>query len=273
MAGEASSPKGRGLRAKLGSRVSTRMSAEDVSFPELASPSSVPPLDPAISRPPSASPTSPLHKQYLSSGSIVSSPLSRAFSKVSSMFSRSRYVRGGSKTPDASRASAPVAAGTAPERRTTFNLPTAGGFVRLPTTSSATVCTSSLPSVLRAFALPEEQSNFAPVGSEVPPALLPVCGVPLVAFALDFLARNGKWTRERNNTGTTNFETDRHTPAEGFSLQTRNAGVESGKRRRAGSPAARAKGRGEAERDTHVGAARNLPESPSVFRASISLQA
>ncbi|KFG43117.1 putative eukaryotic initiation factor-2B, epsilon subunit, partial [Toxoplasma gondii GAB2-2007-GAL-DOM2] len=62
---------------------------------------------------------------------------------------------------------------------------------RLSTLSSASLSVGELPSLLRAFSLPEERLNFDPLAEDIPPALLPVCGVPLVVFALDFLARNG----------------------------------------------------------------------------------
>ncbi|CBZ53685.1 hypothetical protein NCLIV_034670 [Neospora caninum Liverpool] len=86
--------------------------------------------------------------------------------------------------------SAPAASASR-EDESSLSLAPPSAPVRLPTLSSADLATSSLPSLLRAFSLPEERTDFLPLAEEIPPALLPVCGVPLIVFALDFLARNG----------------------------------------------------------------------------------
>ena len=51
---------------------------------------------------------------------------------------------------------------------------------------------ASLLGILIAFPTPEETEAFGPLASELPPALLPVNGLPLLDYGVEFMHRNGQ---------------------------------------------------------------------------------
>ncbi|OEH74576.1 hypothetical protein cyc_07770 [Cyclospora cayetanensis] len=69
----------------------------------------------------------------------------------------------------------------------------AAGAAAGPRTDGDDLKFASLLGVLVAFPSREESEAFEPLASELSPALLPVNGLPLVDYAIEFMQRNGGW--------------------------------------------------------------------------------
>ncbi|KAL8425607.1 hypothetical protein ACSSS7_008355 [Eimeria intestinalis] len=97
--------------------------------------------------------------------------------------------------------------GVAPTRNGTAATKPAAAAAKAATTTATTAATAataaaaaadgddlkftSLLGVLIAFPTPEEEEAFDPLASELPPALLPVNGVPLLEYGIESMKRNG----------------------------------------------------------------------------------
>lgn len=63
----------------------------------------------------------------------------------------------------------------------------------------------SLSGVLVAFSTPEDCAAFEPLATDLPPCLLPVSGIPLVEYAVEFLIQNGETPQGRTGRGECSF--------------------------------------------------------------------